>query len=122
MYRGTRLASALLGAALSLQAGRAEAVVDCTGQVSNLSLGLNVSGTVTLSLAGGPAWVYLCTTAGAPINGVATDVCKTMDATLLLAKATGKQVLIRFYEHESCTAIPPWAGAGTLGWTQVMLD
>jgi len=42
-----------------------------------------------------------------------------MYASLLAAYQTGKPVLIRFYDHAACDAIPGWANAGPLGWTRV---
>lgn len=116
------VAAATCVTTLALFSPGASAVIDCQGTVTNLSLDLNVNGTVTLSLSGGPSWVYLCTIDGSPTNAVSTTVCRTMYSTLALAKATGKRVLIRFYDHQSCSAIPPWAWAGNLGWTQVLLD
>ncbi len=97
--------------------------VDCTGTVTNLSLQLNSAGTVTLSLAGGPTYTYLCNVDGATNrNGVSPTVCKTMYSTLMAAKVSGKKVLIRFYDHDSCTDVPAWGNAGRLGWTQLLLD
>lgn len=116
-------AVALLTACLS---NSASAVVDCTGTVDNLSLHLNTTGTVTLSLSGGPNFTYLCDVEGAAgvagLNGVSGPICKTMYSTLALAKATGKRVTIRFYNYATCTAVPSWGNAGPLGWTQLLLD
>lgn len=64
--------------------------VDCTGTVTNLSLQLNTAGTVTLSLSGGPAWVYLCDIDGAGRNGVSPVVCRAMYASLLAAHQAGR--------------------------------
>lgn len=118
-YPWQRKLAALLLLAMSLPA---QAVVDCTGTVDNLSLHLDNSGTVTVSLSGGPSFVYLCTIDGAGTNGVSPAVCRSMYSTLALAKSMGKKVLIRFYNHSACTAIPAWAQAGQLGWTQLLLD
>ena len=97
--------------------------VDCTGTVNNLSLQLNSTGTVTLSLAGGPTMTYLCDVDGtANRNGVSPTVCKTMYSTLMAAKVSGKKVLIRFYDHESCSSVPAWDNAGSLGWTKLLLN
>jgi hypothetical protein len=110
-------------AALSLGvAGPARAAIDCQGYVSSLSLDLNGWGLVTLSLSNGPNYVYLCNTEGSIRNSVPLGVCRTMYATLMAAKLSGKQMLIRFYDHASCGAIPSWTDAGTLGWTQVLQD
>lgn len=109
----------LLSIALTTLVPNAQAMVDCTGTVTNLSLQLNATGTVTLSLSGGPNWVYLCDVDGAGRNGVSPTVCRTMYASLLAAQQTGKPVLIRFYDHAACDAIPGWADAGALGWTRV---
>ena len=98
-----RLASLLLVAVMSLPAN---AAVDCTGTVDNLSMHLDSTGTVTVSLSGGPSFVYLCTIDGPATNGVSPSVCRSMYSTLVLAKAMGKKVLIRFYNHTSCAAIP----------------
>jgi hypothetical protein len=45
-----------------------------------------------------------------------------MYATLMAAKVAGKGVSIRFYDHGSCSAIPSWADAGTLGWTILLTE
>lgn len=100
----------------------ARSAVDCKGSVSNLSVQLNAVGTITLSLSGGPTYTYLCNVGEGSLNGVSPSVCKTMYATLLTAKATNKQVNIRFYDYDSCSAVPSWGNAGALGWTQVLLD
>jgi hypothetical protein len=100
---------------------QAHAVVDCTGTVTNLSIQLDAYGTVTLGLSSGPAYTYLCLING-DYNGVAAIVCRTMYATLMSAKLSGKRVLIRFYDHATCAAVPNWAPAGSLGWTQLLLD
>lgn len=117
--RWRRGLAALMLLAMSLPA---QAVVDCTGTVDNLSLHLDNSGTVTVSLSGGPSFVYLCTIDGVTTNGVSPAVCRSMYSTLALAKAMGKKVLIRFQNHTSCAAIPAWAQVGPLGWTQLLLD
>lgn len=98
------------------------AAIDCTGTITNLSLQLSTAGTVTLSLSSGPTYTYLCDISDAGRNGVAPTVCKAMYATLLTAKATNKRVLIRFNDYSSCSAVPAWADAGSLGWTQVLID
>ena len=118
-YRWRRGLAALMLLVMSLPAN---AVVDCTGTVDNLSLHLDNSGTVTVSLSGGPSYVYLCTIDGVTTNGVSPTVCRSMYSTLALAKSLGKKVLIRFYNHTSCAAIPAWAQVGQLGWTQLLLD
>lgn len=109
----------MLSVALTTLVPNAQAVVDCTGTVTNLSLRLDTTGTVTLSLSGGPTWVYLCDVDGAGRNGVSPTVCRSMYASLMAAYQTGKPVLIRFYDHAACDAIPSWANAGALGWTRV---
>lgn len=96
--------------------------VDCTGTVTSLSLQLNTTGTVTLSLSGGPSYVYLCNIDGAIVNGVSPEVCRAMYSTLMAAKTSGKKVRIRFYGHETCSAVPSWSYPGNLGWTQVLID
>lgn len=120
MIRSTSKTRAwMVSVALTALVPNAQAVVDCTGTVTNLSLRLDTVGTVTLSLSGGPSWVYLCDVDGAGRNGVSPTVCRTMYASLMAAYQTGKPVLIRFYDHAACAAIPSWADAGALGWTRV---
>ena len=120
MTRSTsKTCACLLSVALATAVPNAHAVVDCTGTVTNLSLQLNTAGTVTLSLSGGPSMVYLCDVDGAGRNGVSPTVCRSMYASLMAAYQTGKPVLIRFYDHAACDAIPGWADAGALGWTRV---
>lgn len=97
------------------------AVVDCQGYVSGLSLQLNSEGTVTLSLSNGPSQTYLCNVDGVR-NGVSSTVCRTMYATLVTAKTTGKQVSIRFYDYNACNQVPAWASSGALGWTVLLMD
>jgi len=109
-------------ACLGLLANVSQAAVDCAGEVTSLSMQLNTTGTVTLSLAGGPSYTYLCDVDGTGRNGVSATVCRTMYATLMAAKTTGKKVLIRFYDFNSCAAIPAWADSGLLGWTMVLTD
>ncbi len=96
--------------------------VDCVGEVETLSLQLNHKGTVTLSLSGGPSYVYLCNMDGEVENGVSFETCKAMYSTLMAAKITKKKMLIRFYDHESCSEVSSWAFPGRLGWTQVLRD
>ena len=100
---------------------QAHAVVDCTGTVTTLSVGLDASGVLTLGLSSGPNATYLCAI-NDDLNGVPATVCRTMYATLMATKLSGKRVFIRFYDHATCAAVPNWAPAGTLGWTQVLLD
>jgi hypothetical protein len=110
----TSLIAGLFGSATA-------SAVDCTGSVSTLSLQLDTLGTVTVSLSNGPSFTYLCAVDGVR-NAVSPTVCRTMYATLVAAKTTGKSVLIRFHDHGTCTAVPAWADAGALGWTMVLLD
>lgn len=114
--------SVVLTSLLTLVVPSARAAIDCTGTITNLSLQLSTAGTVTLSLSGGPTYTYLCDIADAGRNGVAPVVCKAMYASLLTAKATNKQVLIRFNDYDSCSSVPAWGNAGSLGWTKVLLD
>lgn len=125
MLKGKLPVKSLLGCfagALMCTTLPASAVVDCAGEVSSLSLQLNNVGTVTLSLAGGPAYTYLCDIDGPGRNGVSPQVCRTMYATLLTAKATNKKVTIRFYDHNACSAVPAWANSGALGWTVLLTE
>lgn len=118
-----RLAWALISAGTALTVpAPASAEVDCSGFVTDLSLQLTSVGTVTLSLSGGPTYVYLCDIAGSGRNSVEPTVCKAMYTTLLAAKATSKKVLVRFYDYDSCSAIPAWVNAGSLGYTRVLID
>lgn len=116
----------MLGIAIAMCAISSKAEIDCKGTVDNLSLQLNNIGTVTLSLSGGPNYTYLCEIdgagGGAGLNGVSPAVCRSMYATLVLAKSLGKKVTIRFYNHNTCTAVPSWGNAGPLGWTQLLVD
>jgi hypothetical protein len=115
------LAMAML-ACSGLLANVSQAVVDCTGEVASLSLQLNTVGTVTLSLVGGPGYTYLCDVDGPGRNAVSATVCRTMYATLMTAKMTGKKVTIRFNDYNSCAAIPAWTNSGSLGWTELLKD
>src|SRR5437868_2302492 len=106
MKKIARLIYGAVGALSICYANTAAAVVDCTGEVTSLSLQLTTAGTVTLSLAGAPYYTYLCDVDGSGLNGVSPTVCRTMYATLVTAKTTGKKVLIRFYDHSTCSAVP----------------
>ena len=103
-----------------LNSNIAEAI-DCAGTVTSLSLQLDTGGVVTLSLSGGPAYTYLCSIESV-INNVPPNVCKTFFGVLTVAKLTGKKVLIRFHDYDSCVAVPEWGNAGTLSWTMLLLD
>lgn len=105
-----------------LFSGMSSAAVDCAGEVTNLSLQLTSEGPVTLSLSNGPSYTYLCNIDGSARNGVSPTVCRTMYATLVTAKTTGKKVSIRFYDYNDCSAIPAWANSGSLGWTVLLTD
>ncbi len=94
--------------------------VDCTGKVDSLSLQLNRNGTVTLSLSGGPSYTYLCNIDGVEVNEVSFEVCKAMYSTLMAAKLANKEVGIRFYNYDSCDAVPSWGYPGRLGWTVLL--
>ena len=111
-----------IGASACLFSAGAHAQIDCIGEVTNLSLQLNTAGTITLSLSGGPSYTYLCDIDGAGRNGVSPAVCRTMYATLMTAKTTGKKVSIRFYDYNTCGSIPAWANSGNLGWTVLLTD
>lgn len=120
--RTGQLLAAAAAAAIIMFPMPAAAVVDCTGTVESLSLQMDSYGTVTLSLSGGPSYVYICAVDGTSMNGISPTVCRTMYGTLALAKTTGKKVLMRFHNHTSCSAIPPWAPVGPMSWTQVLFD
>lgn len=109
-----------LAAVLTLWCSTSRADVDCTGTVTRLSLYLDSIGIVTPSLSSGPSDIYLCGV-DQPINGVSPTVCRSMYAALTAAKVAGRSVQIRFYDHNSCAAIPAWAAPGTLGWTDLLL-
>lgn len=98
------------------------AAIDCAGTITNLSLQMGAEGTVTLSLSEGPSYTYLCDIASSGRNGVSPTVCRAMYATLLASKFSGKRVLIRFNDYPSCGSVPSWGNAGSLGWTQLVLD
>lgn len=118
MNKATKLLTCfglLLNSSISL------ADIDCAGTVSGLSLTLDNVGTVILSIGGGPANVYLCAVDGVR-NGVSPTVCRSMYSTLLATKMADKKISIRFYGYSSCTAVPPWADPGPLGWNQLLLD
>jgi hypothetical protein len=98
------------------------AAIDCVGLITNLSLQMGAEGTLTLSLQDGPSYTYLCDIASSGRNGVSPTVCRAMYATLLASKLSGKRILIRFNDYSSCGSVPSWGNAGSLGWTQVVVD
>lgn len=120
-----RKGKSVLALAASLAFGfssAAQAVVDCAGDITSLSLQLGAEGTIVLSLSGGPSHTYLCDIDGAGRNGVSPAVCRAMYASLMAAKVSAKKVYIRFYDYNTCSAVPEWGDAGTLGWTILFLE
>lgn len=97
------------------------AVVDCTGTITNLSVHLDGTGTVTLGLSSGPSYTYLCAI-NDYLNNVQAVVCRTMYASLAAAKLAGKRVMIRFNDYSTCASVPNWDWAGSVGWNQLFLD
>ena len=109
-------------ASLLLFSTTVNAAIDCTGLVTGLGLHLD-NGIVILSLSSGPYATLLCSTDGpTKVNDISHTVCRTMYATLMAAKLAGKKVLIRFYDHYSCYAVPSWRDAGRLGWSDLLID
>ena len=118
-----KIPGSIVSVALSLLfSGSSFAAIDCMGEVTNVSLQRPAQGTVTLSLSGGPSFTYLCDVDGVGRNGVSATVCRTMYATLMAAKASGKKISIRFYDYSTCSAIPAWTDSGALGWTILLID
>lgn len=86
-------------------------------------LGLSLGGgVITLGLSGGPLATNVCSVkTGNELNGIDAEVCKVLYSSLLSAKAAGKKVMIRFYDHEQCDSSDMyWKSAGKLGWTKQM--
>ena len=94
------------------------ALVDCAGRVTSLSL-TTTSGTVVVSLLGGPTYIYMCSVE-ATDNGVSATTPKQMYQTLQLAKVTGATMTFRFDGYTSCSAIPSWTAVPLNGWNLVL--
>lgn len=97
----------LISALLALASTDASANYFCTGTVD--AVGVNPDGTVYLSSSGaGFSYVSLCMI-GTTYNGVSSDTCKSILATLLAAKASGLQTQWAFNDSLSCTTHTAWA-------------
>jgi len=108
---------------LSLVASSAFAAVDCRGEITYLSLHLVIYGTVTVGLQGGPNATYVCDVDGPIVrNGVSPTVCRMLYATLVAAKTTGKQVVMRFHNFNSCSEVPSGHDSGPVDWAQLLTD
>jgi len=95
--------------------------IDCKGKVTRLGLHID-SGILFLGLEGGPGATQLCSVSKI-YNNIPVDSCKVLYSTLLASKASGKKSLVRFYDHDSCnSAEMNWKAAGTLGWSDHLLD
>lgn len=89
-----------LGASLGLAGSGVSSAYPCTGTLDWVAM--NPSGTVTVSSqSSGLAVFYVCQMDGT-MNGVSTDTCKSMLATLLTALATGTQVTWNFNDSLTC--------------------
>lgn len=89
-----------LGASLGLAGSGVSSAYPCTGTLDWVAL--NPSGTVTVSSqSSGLAVFYVCQMDGT-MNGVSTDTCNSMLATLLTAVATGAQVTWNFNDSLTC--------------------
>jgi hypothetical protein len=69
----------------------------CTGQVNYL--GIDSGGDVVVSLASGP-YHKMCSIVNQGEYGIVPTVCKTIYATLLAAKPSGRQVSIYYTDNE----------------------
>ena len=95
--------------------------VDCKGKITNLALHID-NGTLIAGLEGGPSATYLCSVSS-QYNGVPPEACKALYSSLLSTKAAGKKSLIRLYNFDTCAdSNLNYKAAGTLGWSQHMLD
>ena len=109
------------GATIGLVASAVCSAYSCTGTIDWVSL--NPSGVVTVSSqSSGMATFYVCQI-GQTQDGVLPEVCSSMLATLLTAKATGAQVIWSFDDSSNtCNRASYnggnwyWLGGSPLSW------
>jgi hypothetical protein len=90
----------------------------CTGTVSYL--GEDAGGTVAIGLNSKDTngslqnGVKICNT-NTDVSGVTASACKEWYATLLASKVSGQTVGIYFMGSPTCSSVPPWSDAATIG-------
>jgi hypothetical protein len=110
--------SMLLATLLAFSSASNALTIDCSGKVTVLSLQAP-GGLITLSLLGGPSYIYLCNVEQT-YNGISATTCKQMYQTLMLAKITGASMGFRFDNQTTCAAIPQWQAVPLNGWNTVL--
>jgi hypothetical protein len=110
-----------LSAMVGLAASSTSSAYSCTGTIDWVSL--NPAGVITVSSqSSGMATFYVCQI-GQAQDGVPPEVCSSMLATLLTAKATGAQVIWSFDDSSNtCNRASYnggnwyWLGGSPLSW------
>lgn len=105
MMKLKRIATAAV-ASLALVASTAHANYSCGGAVTYL--GIDMGGDVTVSVTGTPIHKICNFNGGSGRASAAT--CKSIYATLLAARTTGKTVAIYYDENGyTCSSLPAWS-------------
>lgn len=105
----------LLAGAVSVSA---DAAVFCTGNINRV--GVDPGGVVTMySPAVAPDFVYVCQIGGTT-NGVSSDACKSIYATLLAAKAQGVAVQWAFNDSTTCGQRAAWTYLSNWYWGPIV--
>lgn len=114
-----RIRLAMVLVALTVAASASAASYYCDSHVQGLTT--ERGGLVIISSFAGSTALQLCSMHVA-INGVSTDECKTVYATLLAAQLAGRQIRLWFNDSLTCATQPAWANA--TGWYHgpVLLD
>lgn len=99
--------SVIFGALLLFTSFNASANFGCTGAVNYL--GMEGNGNVFVSLNDGIHIHAICSVNDQGAFGVTTSACKSMYATLLLAKSTNRNVQIYYSDMTfTCSTLPNW--------------
>lgn len=92
---------------ISMSEAQAVWAYACQGTIDSVSL--DPSGVVTVgSSSSGLGTFYVCQI-GTTANGVSSEVCNSILASLIAAKAAGEQVQWQFNDSGSCTTHAQWA-------------
>ena len=113
----SRLAALVVG--LFALSTNAQAAYFCRGNIAAVALDPN--GVVNVFSPGaGLSWVYLCQIGGI-LNGVSSEACKAIFATLVTAKEVGRPVQWGFNDSLSCGTHPAWGYLTGWYWGPVLL-
>ena len=92
--------------ALASLSSIAQVTYTCSGVPRGVAMASD--GSVLAESLGGLTWVIFCSVNGG-VNNFSAAACKSFQATLLVAQATGRSVTVWFTNTVgSCAANPPW--------------